>query len=321
MAILLAGLDPRLKLLGISTVGSNQQVTRVTENALRITDFYLGEVHVPILMGASKPLMRNPRHCGEIHGESGLDGINGEHGLPPCSAARMEAWCSKERHLKAVPEIFRSIRHHFEQFREQVTIIATGSLTNVALLICIYGDELREAVDAIVFMGGSVREGGNTGMVAEFNIQTDPEAAQIVVDAGIPVTMLPLDVTHKVLVTEQIIERIREIQPDSDVISRTVDLLLFFKKTYSEVFGFDAPPLHDPLAVAYVIRPEIFATERLFVSIERHNPLSAGQTICDVHRISGNEPNVTVIGSVSVDGFWDLMCEALSRSAMRPVPS
>ena len=316
MAILLAGHDSRLNLLGISTVGSNQRLEAVTENALRVTSFY--GVDVPVIMGASKPMMRKSKHCGEIHGDSGLDGINGDHGLLPCAPARMEAWRARERPLKAVPEMYRSIRQHYEQFRERVTIIATGSMTNVALLLCVYGEDVCEALDGIVFMGGSVREGGNTGIVAEFNIQTDPEAAQIVVDAGIPVTMVPLDVTHKVLVTDEVIERIRAIRPNSDVISRTIDLLLFFRKTYSEVFGFDAPPLHDPLAVAYVIRPELFATEQLFVSIERNNVLSAGQTICDVHRITHNAPNVMVAHGVEVAEFWDLLCDALSRSVSEP---
>ncbi len=319
VAILLAGHDPRLNLLGISTVGSNQRLEAVIDNALRVTSFY--GVDVPVIMGASKPIMRKAKHCGEIHGESGLDGINGDHGLPPCGPGRLEAWRKKERPLKAVPEMYRRIRQYYDEFRERVTVIATGSMTNVALLLCVYGNDIREAVDGIVFMGGSVREGGNTGIVAEFNIQTDPEAAQIVVDAGIPVVMLPLDVTHKVLVTDEVIERIRAIRPDSDVISRTIDLLLFFKKTYSDVFGFDAPPLHDPLAVAYVIRPELFATEQLFVSIERNNHLSAGQTICDVHRVTDNPPNVTVACQVEVGEFWDLLCDALSRSVSGPAPA
>jgi len=316
MAILLAGHDPRLNLLGISTVGSNQRIEAVTDNALRVTSFY--GVDVPVIMGASKPMMRTAKHCGEIHGDSGLDGINGDHGLPPCGSARMNAWRAREQPLKAVPEMYRRIRQHYERFGQRVTLIATGWMSNVALLLCVYGDDVREAVDSIVFMGGSVREGGNTGIQAEFNIQTDPEAAQIVIDSGVPVTMVPLDVTHTVLVTDEVIERIRAIRPHSEMVSRTIDLLLFFKKTYSDVFGFDAPPLHDPLAVAYVIRPELFATEQLFVSIERSNHLTAGQTICDVHRITQNLPNVTVACRVKVAEFWDLLCAALSRSVSEP---
>ena len=267
-------------------------------------------------MGASKPLLRQAKHCGEIHGESGLDGIDGDHGLPPPSADRLAKWKAEQEHVRAgVPEIFRHIRQHYDRFREKVSIIGTGSMTNLALLIAVYGEAVREAVDSIVYMGGSVREGGNTGIVAEFNIQTDPEAAQLVIDnGGIPVTMVPLDVTHKVLVTDDVIQRIRAIHPESEVVTRTIDLLLFFKKTYFDVFGFEAPPLHDPLAVAYVIRPEIFVTERLFVSIETHNPLSAGQTICDVFHVTSNPPNVTVCRKVDVAAFWDLLCASLAKS-------
>jgi inosine-uridine nucleoside N-ribohydrolase len=231
MAILLAGHHrDRLELLGVSTVGCNQTVERTTENALRVTEYY--NVPVPVVMGASKPLLRKAKHCAEIHGSSGLDGVDGEHGLPPCSKARMDDWNARGKTVKAVPEMFRVIRGHWEGRGEKVTLCATGSLTNVALALAVYGEELEEALDGIVFMRGSVLEGGNTGPVSEFNVQTDPEAAKLVIESGLTVTMVPLDVTHTTLVTDEIIERIRSLPGDSDAIRRTIDLLLFFAGTY-----------------------------------------------------------------------------------------
>lgn len=294
-------------------VHGNQSIEKTTENALRITQFY--KVPVPVYMGAAKPMLRPAKHCAEIHGSTGLDSIDGSHGLPPCSDEFMADWETRHRSLKAVPEMFRAIRAEFEERKSKVTIVATGSLTNVALCIAVYGDDLREAVEGIVFMGGSVREGGNTGIQTEFNMQTDPEAAQLVIDSGIPATMVPLDVTHTVICDDDVISKIRTASGDdvNDVVNRTIDLLRFFQSTYDSVFGFAAPPLHDPVAVAYVSNPELFRTEALFVSIETHNPLSAGQTLVDVHRVTDNRPNVVVARSVDVDAFWDLLLGALKR--------
>ena len=150
-------------------VHGNQSIEKTTENALRITQFY--KVPVPVYVGAAKPMLRPAKHCAEIHGSTGLDSIDGSHGLPPCSDEFMADWETRYRRLKAVPEMFRAIRAEFEERKTKVTIVATGSLTNVALCIAVYGDDLREAVEGIVFMGGSVREGGNTGVQTEFNMQ------------------------------------------------------------------------------------------------------------------------------------------------------
>lgn len=330
-AMVLAGYSERINLLGISTVACNQTVECTTENAERAVHFF-GLDGVRVFKGQAKPLMKEtPKLCPEIHGESGLDNVDGEHSLPP--VPREESAMGPVLggvESKAVIQMYQTIeRIYRESGGECVTIVATGALTNVALLLLLFGHEVQDMVDMICFMGGTIHGPGNTGAVSEFNIQTDPHAFHIVVTntPDIRVVMVPLEVTHTALCTDEIIERIRGIIPSSEmechvdtenniVIEKSIELLTYFAQTYKEVFGFDHPPLHDPCAVAYVIAPEIFSAEHHYVCVEMNNPVSYGQTIVDVWKQSSEKENVEICVSMNAEKFWDLMIGALRGASM-----
>ena len=192
-------------------------------------------------------------------------------------------------------------------------LVATGALTNVALLFSVY-PELAGAVE-VVLMGGALGK-GNTGPVAEFNIQCDPEAARIVFESGANLTMVPLEATHTALVTPEVRERLLGNPAASgrapSRFRRLVDeLMRFFADTYKEVFDFEDPPLHDPCAVAYAVAPEMFETKDLRVDVECGSELCAGQTVVDWWRQSPEKPiNCRVCVKMDVDKFWDAMCES-----------
>jgi purine nucleosidase/pyrimidine-specific ribonucleoside hydrolase len=236
LAIMLAAYAPGIKLLGLSTVHGNQTLAKTTLNARRVLAM-AGVTGLRVAPGAAKPLLRPPRACPEIHGDSGLDGPD----LSPLDGHGHDAAAQQP----AVVQMHAALR----DAGERATLVCTGALTNAALLLSVY-PELAAAVH-VVFMGGAVR-GGNTGAVAEFNIQLDPEAAAVVLNSGARVTMVPLDVTHTALVTPDVLRRIRA-GPGGDGASRfrriVAELLTYFAASYRAVFAFESPPLHDPVRV------------------------------------------------------------------------
>ncbi|DBB11457.1 hypothetical protein WJX82_006709 [Trebouxia sp. C0006] len=306
MAIVLAGHNSKLRLLGISTVAGNQTVDKVTLNALGVVDA-AGLQHINVYKGQSRPLMRPlPILCPEIHGDSGLDGPEGRALLPAGSKLAQPG--------KAVLHMYSFIMEAFRQGGrlQKVRVICTGALSNVALLVSLYPEVIPRI--EVVLMGGAMGV-GNTGPVMEFNIQTDPEAAKIVFECGAPVVMLPVELTHTALVTPDVLNRISaELVGNTPFLHLVKQLLLYFAESYKTVFKFDNPPLHDPCAVAYVIAPEMFQVELMRVDIETISELSAGQTVCDVWHQSSKPKNVSVAQSMDVSKFWDLMINALKAA-------
>ena len=232
LAIMLAAYSPGIKLLGVSTVHGNQTLAKTTLNARRVLAI-AGITGLRVAPGAAKPLMRPPRACPEIHGDSGLDGPD----LSSCDDAPDDS-----QQQPAVVQMHAALR----EAEERATLVCTGALTNAALLLSVY-PELAATV-RVVFMGGAVR-GGNTGAVAEFNIQLDPEAAAVVLSSGAHVTMVPLDVTHTALVTPDVLRRIHAGPDGHNSRFRRIvaELLTYFAASYRAVFAFDSPPLHDPV--------------------------------------------------------------------------
>ena len=292
-------------MIGISTVAGNQSLEKVTDNALRVLSAAGISDDIPVVAGQNKPLMRPPLHCPQIHGESGLDGPFGGPVLPASGRTATPG--------KAVLVMFNAIqKSYLNNTRKKVQLVATGALTNVALLLILF-PEVIPMVD-VILMGGALGI-GNTGPVVEFNIQTDPEAARVVFESGAQITMVPLEVTHTALATPDVLEKINGIDPGHPFLELIAALLLFFAETYKRVFKFEHPPLHDPCAVAYVIAPEFFTVERLRVDIETQSELSAGQTVVDVWGSSGKKPNANVCMKMNVDKFWDLMIDAIESAA------
>jgi len=286
IALLLALASPELELLGVTTVAGNQTLDKTTANAIRLLEF-VGRAEIPVAAGADRPLVREQYVASYVHGETGLDGPD----LPPPRGAPLD------RH--AVDFLADKIR----ETGGAVTLVPTGPLTNVALLLALHPDARPER---IVLMGGAIAE-GNVTPAAEFNIWADPEAAARVFASGIDVTMVGLDVTHKALFTQAHVGRL------AGRVGRMVaELLEFYGHFHKEVYNFDGSPIHDAVAVAHVIRDDLVKTEHLNTEIDVESELCRGRTVVDVWRRSGRDPNSHVGVDIDADGFLDLLVDRLN---------
>ena len=290
IALLLAAKHPALELLAVTTVAGNQTVEKTTQNALKVCS--LANIRdVPIAMGMDRPLVRPARHAADIHGASGMDGPNVPE--PNIELARQHA-------VDLLIELLLNSDG-------DITLIPTGPLTNIATAIrC--EPAIVPKIQAISLMGGAIGV-GNVTPSAEFNIWFDPEAASIVFDCGRPITMVPLEVTHQALATEEILSRLRTA--NRPVASFAADLLVFFADSYKNVFGFPAPPVHDPCAVASVLEPDIIHAADMYVEIETMSELSAGRTVCDVYGKLGKPTNVRVGYGLEVERFWGMLVDTI----------
>lgn len=292
IAMLLAHGNPNIELLAVTTVVGNQTLEKVSYNALAIAEI-ANIKGVPFAKGAERPLVREVEIAPSIHGDSGLDGPV----LPKPSF--------KHEDKHAVQLIIDLIMSHPEK---TITLVPTGGLTNIALAARLE-PRIIERVKEVVLMGGGYHT-GNWSAVAEFNIKIDPEAAHIVFNAGWKVTMVGLDLTHQALATPDIIERIQEIgtKPAQFV----VELLDFFGKMYKQAQGFDAPPVHDACAVAYVIDPTLIETQQVPVNIELTGTHTLGMTVTDF-RYPPKECNTHVAKVLDRVRFWELIIDSIKR--------
>ncbi|WP_305789603.1 nucleoside hydrolase [Symbioplanes lichenis] len=290
LALLLAVGDPRVRLLGVTTVAGNQTLDKTTRNALRI--LALAGADVPVAAGCDRPLVGELSVAADIHGASGLDGPDLDGPVPDLAG------------VHAV-ELMRRL---LVDSVEPVTIVATGPLTNVALLVRTY-PEVLPRVRRIVLMGGST-ERGNTTPYGEFNIVTDPEAADIVLRSGRPVTMIGLNVTHQALATAEVIAAFENLGTRAGAVC--AELMTFFAGTYRLVFGFEHPPVHDPIAVAAVLDPSIVTTVPAPVAIELTGTHTRGATVVDLHGRTGRPPDTDVAVAIDVPAFWHLLLTAVA---------
>jgi inosine-uridine nucleoside N-ribohydrolase len=292
VALMLACGHPDLDLLAVTTVAGNVPIEKTTRNALRVLSL-VGCTDVPVGVGASEPLER-PLHTAEdIHGESGLDG---PEEIPEANFGPDERG--------AVALIADTLRAS----SEPVTLVPVGPLTNIATFLRVHPDK-KDRVARISLMGGSMGH-GNTTPAAEFNIYVDPEAAHEVFESGLPITMSGLHVTHQVGAGPNERERLRATGRVGGVVAGFLD---YFASTYESVFGFEAPPLHDPVAVAAVLEPGLLKTRPMRVDIECGSDLTRGETVCDFHGVTGRAPNVEVGVELDREGFFRMLYEALGR--------
>ena len=292
VALMLACGHPGLDLLAVTTVAGNVSLEKTTHNALRVLSL-VGCTHVPVGVGASEPLER-PLHTAEdIHGKSGLDGPEElpEAGFEP-----------DERGAVAL------IADTLGASTEPVTLVPVGPLTNIAAFLREH-PYLKDRVAHISLMGGSMGL-GNTTPAAEFNIYVDPEAAREVFESGLPITMSGLDITHQASANLDERERLRATGRVGGVVAGFLD---FFAATYESVFGFEAPPLHDPVAVAAVLEPGLLQTRPMRVDIECESDLTRGETVCDFYGVTGRTPNGEVGVELDREGFFKLLYGALGR--------
>ena len=290
MAILLARGCPDIDLLAITTVAGNQTLEKTTLNARRVcTAARIDDV--PIYAGCDRPLLRPQIIAAEVHGESGLDGP--AFGEPTVPVADEHAVDFLERTLMASDG--------------EITLVPVGPLTNIAMAL---RREPRIAARArgVVLMGGAYTRGNRTP-AAEFNILADPEAAAIVFEAGWPLTMVGLELTHQARATQQVIDEIARI--GTPLSGTVVEMMRFFGGAYRATRGLPAPPVHDPCAVARVARPELVTVTDAFVAVETRGQWTAGMTVTDFRLQLGREANAEVATHLDADGFWALMLDAL----------
>lgn len=290
IAILLAAHHPEIELLAITTVAGNQSVDKTTLNALKVCS--LANIrNVPIARGSERPLVRKARYAPNIHGESGMDGPQlPDPAIEPVSQHAVELLIDLLLHSDG-----------------DIILVPTGPLTNIATAMR-SEPAIIPKISAISLMGGAIGV-GNASPAGEFNIWADPEAAAIVFDCGRPITMSPLEVTHQALATEEILGQLREAQrPVADFV---VGLLDFFGTTYRNVFGFPAPPVHDPCAVAAVIDPTILHTHSMRVEIETKGKWTSGRTVCDIYGNLGKQPNASVGYALETARFWEMLIGTL----------
>jgi purine nucleosidase len=294
-AIMLALASPEeVEVLGLTVVAGNVPLSMTSRNA-RIVCELSGRADLPVYEGALKPLQRPQVTAEHVHGKTGLDGAQVDE---PVMVAQGQ---------HAVDFIIETVR------REEpgtVTLCTLGPQTNIALALQ-KAPDIAPRIKELVMMGGGCFEGGNITPAAEFNIYVDPQASKIVLASGIPIVMMPLDVTHQLMTTKARVERIRAI--GSRVSGVTVQWLEFFERFDIEKYGSDGGPLHDPTVVAYLVRPELFSGRECNVEIETESELTVGMTVVDWWRVTGRTPNATFMRDVDADGFFSLLTERLAR--------
>jgi inosine-uridine nucleoside N-ribohydrolase len=289
MAILLALASPEVDVLGITTVHGNQTLDKTTANALRVLEL-AGRADVPVAAGAERPLIREPAIAREVHGDSGLDGPD----LPDATGAPV------------AEHAVDFLASRLLESPRPVTLVAVGPLTNVALLLA-HHPRAAERLERIVLMGGAIAE-GNVTPAAEFNVWVDPEAAARVFAAGLDVTMVGLDVTHKALLTAAHADRLRAA---GRVGAFTADLHGFFSRFHADVYRWDGAPVHDAVAMAHVIRAGIVRTERRNVEIDCASELCRGRTVVDLWQRTGRPENAHVGVDLDAEAFLDLLIERI----------
>jgi inosine-uridine nucleoside N-ribohydrolase len=288
IALLLALASPELELVGVTTTYGNQTLAKTTANALRVLEL-AGRTEVPVAAGADRPLTRELHVAAHVHGESGLDGPE----LPEPSAERLA--------LTAVEFMSESVATS----REPLTIVAVGPLTNVAQYLESHG---ADGIARVVLMGGAIAEGNYTP-AAEFNIWCDPEAAHAVFHSGLDVTMIGLEVTHKAILGPAVEERLRRTGRIGTFVA---ELALFFSQWHRETYGWDGAPIHDAVAVAHLIDPDLVETRHRNVEIELESELNRGRTVVDLWRRTEKPVNAHVGVDLESDVFFELLVERIA---------
>ena len=294
VAILLALASPEIEVLGVTTVAGNVPLPLTTRNALAVLEL-AGRAEVPVHAGAEAPLRRPLVTAEHVHGRTGLDGVE----LPEPAVAPAEG--------HAADFIVETLRR---EPPGTVTLCPLGPLTNLAMAFE-RDPEAASRAKGIVWMGGAYFEVGNITPAAEFNAYVDPEAAAAVLQAGYPVTILPLDATHKVLTTAGRLDGMRGLGNRAGEVAAS--WCGFFERFDKEKYGGAGAPLHDPCVIAQLLRPGLFAGRQINVEVETGSDLTRGMTVADWWGVTDRAPNATFVGDADAEGFWDLLLERLAR--------
>ena len=295
VAILLALASPdEIEVLGITAVAGNVPLSLTEKNA-RIVCELAGRPDIPVYAGCDRPLKRKLVTAEHVHGKTGLDG-------PELPEPKIKL---QEKH--GVDFIIDTI---LQEPENSVSLCPLGPLTNIASAI-LKQPKIVSRIKKIVLMGGAYFEVGNITPTAEFNIFVDPDAAKIVFEAGIDMVVMPLDVTHKALVTEKRNEAFRQLK--SPVGIAVAEMTDFFERFDKEKYGSSGAPLHDPCVTAYLIDPKIFSGKNINVEIETKSELTLGMTVADWWGVTDRKANTFFVGDLDSDKFFSLLTERLGR--------
>ena len=313
--------EPKINLVGVSTVHGNQESFKTFKNALRVL-YITGNISklekIKVISGANKPLKIPSQICGEIHGQSGLGGVDWDEIDKKIESLGINLSSGEKQTSSDVAD---GIHNAFVNSKNgKLTILVTGCHTNIATFCQKYPEDIKTGNINIVAMGGSIDTFGNTGPWAEFNIQIDPDAFDIVLkafqtpDKKALITLIPIDVTHSVLATTKVVDKLNKENKFEKLV---IKLLYFFKETYEHVFNFEAPPVHDPVAAYYIVHPEEFEEKQEQAVVETQGKYTGGSICinrypkvgkwCDTNEFK----EVNVCRKVNVDKFWEDVIEHL----------
>lgn len=293
VAILLALASAELQVEAIMTVAGNVPVAQTTVNACSLLEL-AGRTEIPVFTGAARPLHRPPVSAEYVHGETGMAGANLP--APTLRAQAVDAATALVDLLRREPP-------------GAITLVCLGPMTNLATALT-HAPDIAGRIERVVAMGGAQREGGNITPTAEFNFFVDPHAARIVLQSGVPITLLPLDVTHRAIATPGRLAPIGAIgSPATDMVVRMLGAEDRFEKLK---YGWEGGALHDPLTIGWLLRPDLFSGRMCNVEIEVDAPLCLGQSVVDLWGVTDRAANALWINDVDADAFYALLTERLA---------
>lgn len=287
VAIAVALNSPELDVRLITTVGGNVSVDHTTDNALKLVDFF--EKDVPVAAGAAGPLIAEFSDASDIHGASGMEGYE----FPAPDGSKL---------LKKVA--IEAMRDAILASDDPVTIVSLAPMTNVALLLKVFPD-VRDNIERIVLMGGTCGR-GNKGVLSEFNVASDPEAAAIVFGSGVPIAMAGLDVGWAAMLRPEDSERIRDLNETG--------------KMFYAMFGHyrggslkTGLKMYDAHAMAYLLDPGMYETQDAYVGIELDGSMTKGCTLVDLRGYLHKPANATVCTGIDAERFRNWLIESIAR--------
>lgn len=291
LALILAFHSPELEVKAVTGVNGNVPLEQVFENIKKVLSL-IQPPHKPIIAkGADQPLKGKTIYAHSVHGEDGLGGAKID-----CKEGEQWWQFSPGRADELITKMAR-------QYPDEMTLIATGPLTNLALAIQRDREGMGKLKE-IVIMGGAVRTGGNVTPYAEFNIFSDPLAAQIVLELGLPTTLVPLDVTQQVFLTPQTMEE--RVKPINNPISKFVTEATGYDSTTHQFINKELIHLHDPLAVGVAINPDLVKKQKLSLYVETQEGEYFGKIVEGL-----GESNVNVSLTVDAKSFLELFISRL----------
>jgi len=293
VAILLALAAPlELEVLALVAVAGNVPLARTESNARRLLELG-GRPDIAVYAGCARPLVRPPITAEHVHGGTGLHGLD----LPePTTPLRPE---------HGVDYLIEALR---AAVPGEITLCLLGPATNLAMAL-VKAPDIGVRVAEVVWMAGARSEGGNVTPAAEYNVHADPDAAKVLLDSGIPLTLLPLDLTHQVRLTRERLVRLRQVGTGA---ARAV-AALFSNRDGTPLHDGAGSPLHDPCVIARLLRPGLFTGRHINVAVETSSPLTLGMTVADWFGVTGRAANATYLNRADADGFFDLLFERLAQ--------